>query len=107
MLIVKGEVGKSVLAQILKNNTKSLCFEYHDYPVSYDSYYVDSEVYSLYDFIEYMAETFEELNADRVHYDYLIIYTNEKEKDLKVLIDWLNEHRWRVFCRGIIVMCKE
>lgn len=106
MLIVKGNKGKSVLAQIVTHNTKSLCFEYYDYPVMYNSYCIDSEVYSLYDFIEFMAETFKELNADRVHYDYLIVYTNEKEEDLKEVIDWLEKHRWRVFCRDIIVMCK-
>ncbi len=107
MLIVKGKNQKSVLANILMDATKSLCFEYYDYPVMYNSYCVDSEVYSLYDFIEYMAETFKELNADRVHYDYLIIYTNEKEEDLKEGVDWLTEQRWRIFCKDIIVMCKE
>lgn len=107
MLVVKGKRGKSVLAQILAQNTKSICFEYHDYPVMYNSYCIDCEAYSLYEFIEYMAETFKKLNADRTHYDYLIIYTNEKEEDLKELTDWLNEHRWRVWCKNIIVMCKE
>lgn len=107
MLIIKGKNQKSVLVNILMDATKSLCFEYHDYPVFYNSYCVDSEEYSLFEFIEFMAETFKELNADRVHYDYLIVYTNKKEEDLKELVDWLDKHRWRVFCRDIIVMCKE
>lgn len=107
MLIVKGKNQKSVLVNILMDATKSLCFEYYDYPIMHGSYYIDSEIYSLNEFIEGMAETFKELNADRVHYDYLIIYTNEREEDLKEVIDWLNEHRWRIFCKDIIVMCKE
>ena len=107
MLIIKGKAQKSAFANILMDKTKSICFQYYDQPVIWNSICVDKSEYSLMDFIECMAETFKELNADRTHYDYLIIYTNEKEEDLKELTDWLNEHRWRVWCRNIIVMCKE
>lgn len=106
MLIVKGKSQKSVLANILIDKTKSICFQYYDQPVIFDSICVDSTEYSLNDFIECIAEEFKRVNADKIHYDYLIIYTNEKEEDLKELIDWLNEYRWRIFCNDILVMCK-
>lgn len=107
MLIVKGKSQKSILANILLSKTKSICFQYYDTPVIFDSVCVDSREYSLNDFIECVAEELGRVNADRTHYDYLIIYTNEKEEDLKELVEWLNEHRWRIFCKDIMVMCKE
>lgn len=107
MLIVKGESQKSVLANVLMGKTNSICFQYYDIPVIFDSICVDSEEHSMDDFIECIAEEFEKINAHRTHYDYLIIYTNEKEENLKELIDWLNKHRWRIFCNDILVMCKE
>lgn len=106
MLIVKGKSQKSVLASILLNKTKSICFQYYDMPIIFDSIYVDSREASLNDFIECIAEELKNLNADEKHYDYLIIYTNEKEEDLEELIDWLNEYRWKIFCKDILVMCK-
>lgn len=108
MLIVKGKSQKSVLVNILLNKTNSICFQYYDQPVIFDSICLDSREYSLRDFIECIAEELKRVNAHtyRTHYDYLIIYTNEKEEDLKELIDWLNEHKWRIWCGDILVMCK-
>ena len=94
MLIVKGKVRKSMLANILMNKTKSICFQYYDIPVILDGVCVDKTEYSLNDFIECVAEELKRANADRTHYDYLIIYTNEKEEDLKELVDWLNKHTY-------------
>lgn len=102
MLIVKGKNGKSLLVQILADHTESICFEYHEYPVMYGSFYVDSEIYSLSDFIDFIKDY-----NDENHYDYLIIYTNEKEDNLNELIDFLNKHKLNIFYKSIIVMCKE
>lgn len=107
MLIVKGKNKKSILANILLNKTKSICFQYYNTPVIFNSICVDNGEYSLGNFIECIAEELKKVNADRTHYDYLIIYTNEKEEDLKELIDWLNGHKWRILCNDILVMCKE
>lgn len=107
MLIIKGKSQKSAFANILLSKTNSICFQYYNTPVIFDSICVDNTEYSLSDFIECMAEEFKRVNADRTHYDYLIIYTNEKEEDLKELVDWLNEHRWRIWCKDILVMCKD
>ena len=106
MLIVKGTTRKSVLANILMDKTKSICCQYYGQPVVDNAICVDSTKYSLEYFIECITEEFKRVNADRVHYQYLIIYTNENEGNLKELIDWLNENRWRVFCNDILVMCK-
>lgn len=107
MLIIKGKSQKSVFANILLSKTNSICFQYYNTPVIFDSICVDNTEYSLSDFIECMAEEFKRVNADRTHYDYLIIYTNEKEEDLKDIIEWINEYRWKIPCNDILVMCKE
>lgn len=108
MLIVKGKNQKSILANILLDKTKSICFQYYDMPVIFNSICVDNREYSLSGFIKCIAKEFEGvISIDRTPYDYLIIYTNEKEEDLKELIDWLNKHRWEIFCNDILVMCKK
>ena len=110
MLIIKGESRKSVLANILMDKTNSICFQYYDYPVIFDSICVDSTEYSLENFFECIKEEFDgysEYDLDTKHYTYLIIYTNEKEEDLKDIIEWINGYRWRIPCNDILVMCKE
>ena len=107
MLIVKGIAQKSILANILLDKTKSICFQYYDMPVIWGSICVDSNEYSLVELAECIEEEFEVLNAEEKHFDYLIIYTNEKEKDLEGFINWLDEYRWKICCNDIIVMCKE
>lgn len=113
MLIVKGQNQKSVLANILMDKTNSICFQYYDQPVIINSVCVDSMEYSLIDFIECIREEFsriedmnEEIYENKIHYDYLIIYTNEYEEHLKTLFKYLGEHRGRICCKDILVMCK-
>lgn len=105
MLIVKGESQKSVLANILMNKTNSICFSYYDSYVVFDSICVDSRTHSLKCFTEYITEELQAIHS--VHYDYFIIYTNEKEEDLKELIDMLNKHNRGNFFKDVLVMCKE
>jgi hypothetical protein len=110
MLILKGKSQKSVLADILMDNTNSICFVYYDQPVIFGSICVDNREYSLENFFECIKEEFEEYSEydlDTKHYTYLIIYTNEKEEDLKDIIEWIKEYRWRIPCNDILIMCKE
>lgn len=107
MLIIKGRERKSVLVNILMDKTKSICFQYYDKPVIWDSICVDRTEYSLNDFINCIEEELEKINTNKTHYDYMIIYTNEREKDLTELISWLNKYKWKIFCNDILVMCKE
>lgn len=110
MLIIKGKSRKSVLANILMDKTNSICFQYYDQPVILNSICVDSMEYSLNDFIECLREELaiiEDGDMDKKHYDYLIIYTNQYEEDLKALFKYLGEHRrWGIYCKDILVMCK-
>lgn len=108
MLIVKGENAKSCLANTLMQNTKSICFQYYDAPVVWNSFIVDNTIYSLDNFIKFIEGI---LKGVKTRYDYLIIYTNEKERDLKKLFDWLNDYVPKepllTGSGSILVMCKE
>lgn len=106
MLIVKGETQKSVLVNILMEETDSICLDYNNRPVIYNSISCNKAIYSLGDFMQCIAEECQRLNAYGVHCDYLIIYTNEKEEDLKEFIDWLDYYRWEIPCKDILVTCK-
>lgn len=106
MLIVKGKNQKSILANILMDKTNSICFEYHDdKPVVYNSIFGESTRYTLESLLEFIIEEPEALDVESP-YDYLIIYTNKKEEELNEFINGLNEHRWRVSFKDILVMCK-
>lgn len=103
MLIVKGDCGKSRVIDILMSKTNSICFVYHDYPLIYNSICLNSLEYSLEDLKECISD---ELKASNdLHYNYIIIYTNKKEKDLKDFIEWLESNPWCSFAGNIIVTC--
>ena len=103
MLILKGDCGKARAVDILLDKTDSICFVYHDYPLIWNSICLNSLEYSLEDLKECI---FDEFKASSNNYDYMIIYTNKKEEDLKDFITWLNNTVWAYFCRDIIITCK-
>ena len=104
MLILKGDNGKGRIVTDLLVRTNSVCFTYGEYKVnSIDgSYFVDSKKYSLDDFMTCITE-YTERYPER-YYDYFVVYTNEKEENLKEFIAWLKYVEY--FCRQIIVTCK-
>ena len=106
MLIVKGKTRKSALAYIMLNETYSRCFVYNDSPVINGAICLDSTEYSLEDFKECITEW----HADDVYpdgyYDYLIIYTNQMEEELRDFIDWLDKNTLLLNYKDAIVMCK-
>lgn len=106
MLILKGNSGKSkFLCNLLGKN---LCFEYYDYPINLGGFWMSNLNHSIDEFKEYIeACLYEEDKSDKENlYDYLIIYTNEKEKDLKEFISWLEENERWFLCRNVLITCK-
>lgn len=106
MLILKGDKGKSkFLCDVIGNN---LYFEFYDYPVNIGGYWLSSLNYSIDEFKDYIkACLFEEdKNCKENLHDYLIIYTNEKEEDLKDFISWLKDNERWFLCGNILVTCK-
>ncbi len=106
MLILKGDCGKSKIVDIMMDKTDSICFVYNDYPLIYNAFGIDSRLYSLKDFLKCISDGITKAVIDDKHYDYLLVYTNQSEEDLKDIIDWLDKYRWNINCRDIILTCK-
>lgn len=106
MLIVKGDYGKSRVVDILMAHTNSICFVYNNYPLIYESICVDSNEYSLEDFLECISDELKDAVIKDKHYEYLFVYTNQNEKDLQDIVSWLDKYRCRLPCRDIVVTCK-
>ena len=106
MLIVKGDYGKSRVIDILMAHTNSICFVYNDYPLIYESICVDSNEYSLENFSECISDVLKDAIIKDKHYEYLLVYTNQNEEDLKKIVDWLDKNKFNIPCRDVIVTCK-
>ena len=106
MLILKGDCGKSRVVEILMNTTNSICFMYNDFPFIFNAMSLDCREYSLNDFLKCISDMLREAVVNDEHYDYLLIYTNQDERNLQGIINWLNEYRWNIPCRDIILTCK-
>ena len=107
MLMLKGNNGKSPIANIILNETYSKCFVYNDCPVrSIGGIYLDSTKYSLEDLKECITHWNEnEVYPDEI-YEYLIVYTNHTEESLTNFIDWLNKNKNWISCKDIILTCR-
>lgn len=108
MIILKGDCGKSRVVENLMNTTNSICFMYNDFPSTFSAISLDCREYSLSDFLECISSTLEKTAVGDERYDYLLIYTNQDEENLQVIINWLklNEDKGNIPCRDIILTCK-
>jgi hypothetical protein len=93
MLILKGNNGKSRVVSVISQNTTSVCIEYNNYPLFFNSICVDSTQFSLNDLIGCISEEIKDAIINDRHYDYLIVYTNQYESNLDSLIKWLDKHK--------------
>ena len=106
MLLIKGDKGKSsFINNVLGNN---LYFVYCDYPINIDGYWVSSLNHSIDEFKDFIkAYVHEEDKTCKENlYDYLIIYTNESEENLKDFISWLKDNERWFLCRNTLIACK-
>ena len=101
MLILKGSNGKSKVVDIILNGTDSICFVYNDSTLFLEgSICLDSRVYTL----EHLKLCIvQEITKYQDYYDYLVVYTNQTENDLKDFIYWL---KMTFTYKSIIVACK-
>lgn len=106
MLILKGDSMKSDVVYRIMGQEDSICFVYYDEPVicSSNSIFVNKNEYSLEDLFNEIDSMFEKDFYDE-HFGYLIVYTNEKESNLKKYIDWMEENRITFRCRNILITC--
>lgn len=105
MQILKGNVLKSVTADIILKNTNSYCYVYYDkeIPLSKEYYFVTTRA-TIEQLEGYLSEYIDN-NVRPI--DYFIIYTNKTENELFGFIEWLKEHENNFGCRCLLLTCKE
>lgn len=99
MMILKRESGKSRVVDIILDGTNSVCFVYNDYSLFENSIWLDSRMYIL----EHLKLCIVQEIVKYEDYDYLVIYTNQTESNLKDFIEWL---RMTFTYKKFIVTCK-
>ena len=82
MLILKGRAGKSVILEHIYKSTNSLAFVYYEQPVIDGALWVGMKSIQFDDFMRQIPKYLDK-NERNNRYDYLIIYTNETEEDIK------------------------
>jgi len=108
MQILKGRKLKSVTVESILKSTDSLCCVYYEQDLPFENYYLDSNVATLKHLkhLKYYLQEFIECEITDKIYDYFIIYTNNKEKELSELIRWLDGKESDFNCRCILVTCR-
>ena len=105
MQILKGSKLKSVTVESILKSTNSHCYVYYDTVLSFEYYYVNSKYNTLEQFQGYLQEFIDWKDSEK-YYDYFIIYTNNKEKELSELIRWLDGKEMDFNCRCILITCR-
>lgn len=82
MLLVKGKKGKSVILNIISQNTKNITIAYYNQPVI-DGLFINSDTMDFKTFIFELSKYVDTINNKDKTIDYLIIYTNQGEPTIK------------------------
>ena len=107
MQLLIGNKGKSVTIHHIINSTNSVCYVYDTgwVPV-FKSILVDSNEVTISKFSDLLDLFFNELCENNQHFDYLIIYTNKKQEEIRGVLDWLESNSHRSNSVEILVTCK-
>ena len=102
MLILKGKNEKSRIIEYIRMGMgpmvhNTVCFEYNEYPVIHNSFYMEKDKYSLSEFTKSIEMYLEDENPR-----YMFVYTNEQEGDLSSLIELLDS----LYGITIILTCR-
>lgn len=98
---------KAVTFQHIKNNTNSFCFAYGEYPILVHDVFVDTKEGDIRKFFQTILLYVKEAFPTNEIYDFILIYTNEAESDLRLYFDDLIMLELNRYCRCVIVACKE
>lgn len=106
MLILKGDKCKSVIINQLMCNKFNECVIWDEPSVrniDFSWSISSSELNVLY---EYIVQLNDCLGAGGENRDFLLIYTNKTEEEIKPLIEWVeNQERYLLF-KQVLITCK-
>lgn len=106
MLILKGDVYKSVIVSQLMRNKFNECIiwgEPNIRNIEFSWSISSGELNILY---EYIIELNNSLGISGENRDLLIIYTNKTEEEIKPLIKWIEDQKKYLFFTQVLVTCK-
>lgn len=106
MLILKGDVGKSVVLQLLMESYPDLyAIVYDKEPINtIPTCYASSKEFNLEDLCESIKR---EIESECKSRSMIIVYTNLPESEIGCIKSLVEKFEFDRFCRWGIVMCKE
>lgn len=106
MLVLKGNVGKSVVLQsLIESYPDSYAIVYDKEPVfTIETCYVSSKDFNLEDLCDSIKREIESECRSRTM---IIVYTNLHESEIDCVKSLMEKFEAGHFCRWSIVMCKE
>ena len=106
MLVLKGNVGKSVVLQsLIESNPDSYSNVYDKEPINtIPTCYVSSKEFNLEDLCESIKR---EIESECKSKSMIIVYTNLPESEVNCIKSLVEKFESDHFCRWGVVMCKE
>lgn len=105
MLILKGKKQKTVVVNSIMESNDSILMYYNDYRIDFESeaaLWVNKSQCSIDEFFK-EAENWMKNSGE---HKFFILYTNEKERDLKEWINWLYANERFLPCNQVILTCR-
>jgi hypothetical protein len=103
MLLIKGEVNKSILVSVIGRATQADIVVYHNDMLPFEQEYIviDSDLHPQKFVCDYIKSKY--MLGQSYLTEYLIIYTNFPEHQLKELIDFINKNERDILARSVLV----
>lgn len=108
MLVVKGRVGKSVVADAIKkyNNARIYSYDTNLIP-SLESYHVQSDECNIKEFCKFVFDDIHNLGEDILPLNMVVIYTNLSDiDDIGILEDYANTLEQNKMVGTVVIMYK-
>lgn len=108
MLVVKGRVGKSVVADAIKkyNNARVYSYDTNLIP-SLESYHVQSDECNIKEFCKFVFDDIHNLGEDILPLNMVVIYTNLSDiDDIGILEDYANTLEQNKMVGTVVIMYK-
>ena len=104
--MLKGGNGKSIILNELMRNKFNECIIW-DEPSVYNiesALFVDGNEFNI--LYECIIELNDSLGAGGENRDFLLIYTNKTEEEIRPLIRWIEDQEKYLFFRQVLVTCR-
>ena len=107
MLLVKGIVGKSIIADAIKKYNNARIYSYDsDIIPSLESYHVNTDECDVKEFCKFVFDDIYNLGDEHLPLDMVVIYTNLNNIDIGLIENYANTFEQNKMVNHVVVMCK-